>query len=586
MSPRYFVLNRDGGGEELLHANHISEYLENAEKIPNVAVLKSDNSDKSEMVGITILKPLKGYLKQTWIKEKDEKEIIPSGLKERDFKTFPATERRNIEADFKFKAGMGFQPCKSSDNTISSPVVCPNLLYMRHIVKFAGLTDTERESLLQSFESYRECMARTDDIEHQWQPLDPRSEEEKAFAADLSTKLFNKLNLEKSSQRDPEDLAENYMRATAPPISPPMPKAMPQRSQVEWEKDKIQIAELKFAKDYLRSSKIPPYFDTEEGQSFLYGNGIGEDLKQIVRDLAKETVNPSKRPKSIESNGTQVKSLSGKFLESTKKTEGVSFISGLSAVDSENGVTRPDNPTPGMSVQNSQDANTGSKDDPQRPYNPTPMMSIAKSRNNCPNFLSTQQEDEQLYEEDNSDKDINRKGTTSNKNADLTVTGQPRKVPLRLPQSILGSRPGAMSNEKFANVEESVRRQVKTASVAGSVNPTKTRGMRGFQLRPDFVDFGVLKEGMTYSHSVVLHNVGIDSCRFKVTQPPPSTGLKVQYNAGSIAAGMSVKLNLEIFAIAVGVEGDLGAGSISHHIEIITETDIIYLPVTASILFI
>ena len=48
---------------------------------------------------------------------------------------------------------------------------------------------------------------------------------------------------------------------------------------------------------------------------------------------------------------------------------------------------------------------------------------------------------------------------------------------------------------------------------------------------------------------------------------------------------MNTKLDIEIFAIAVGVSGESGIGSIGHHIEIVSETDIIYLPVTASILF-
>ena len=46
---------------------------------------------------------------------------------------------------------------------------------------------------------------------------------------------------------------------------------------------------------------------------------------------------------------------------------------------------------------------------------------------------------------------------------------------------------------------------------------------------------------------------------------------------------MSVSLSIEIFAMAVGVEGSCGIGQVSHHIEIVTETDVIYLPVIASI---
>ncbi|XP_066289115.1 uncharacterized protein [Branchiostoma lanceolatum] len=108
--------------------------------------------------------------------------------------------------------------------------------------------------------------------------------------------------------------------------------------------------------------------------------------------------------------------------------------------------------------------------------------------------------------------------------------------------------------------------------------------LRGLMAVPDDVDFGVLREGNTYVYPVQLKNVGVDSCRFKVKQPPPSTGLRVLYNPGPIAAGMKADLNLEIYAIAVGAEGEKGVGRIAHHIEITTETDLLYLPVTATIL--
>ena len=56
---------------------------------------------------------------------------------------------------------------------------------------------------------------------------------------------------------------------------------------------------------------------------------------------------------------------------------------------------------------------------------------------------------------------------------------------------------------------------------------------------PDQVDFGVLREGLTYAAKFVLKNVGLDFCRFKIKQPPPSTGLKVVYNPGPVSYGCS-----------------------------------------------
>ena len=87
---------------------------------------------------------------------------------------------------------------------------------------------------------------------------------------------------------------------------------------------------------------------------------------------------------------------------------------------------------------------------------------------------------------------------------------------------------------QFSEVEEPVRRRVQTVSVAGG-NLEQLETLRGFELLPPQLSFGVLKEGCTYVYSVLLKNIGIDSCRYKVKQPPPSTGLRVLYKPGPVS---------------------------------------------------
>ena len=53
-----------------------------------------------------------------------------------------------------------------------------------------------------------------------------------------------------------------------------------------------------------------------------------------------------------------------------------------------------------------------------------------------------------------------------------------------------------------------------------------------------------------------------------------------------IAAGMKANLEVEIYAIAAGVEGNRGIGLIEHNLEIVTETDKLSLPISADILFV
>ena len=59
--------------------------------------------------------------------------------------------------------------------------------------------------------------------------------------------------------------------------------------------------------------------------------------------------------------------------------------------------------------------------------------------------------------------------------------------------------------------------------------------LRGFEVLPKEVDFGVVKEGCTYLQTLTLKNIGIESCRFRIKQPPPSTGIKVVYTPGPVS---------------------------------------------------
>ena len=54
--------------------------------------------------------------------------------------------------------------------------------------------------------------------------------------------------------------------------------------------------------------------------------------------------------------------------------------------------------------------------------------------------------------------------------------------------------------------------------------------------------------------------------------------------AFQVAAGLQADLKVELFAMAVGEDGAKGLAYISHKIEIMTEHDVLFLPVEANIL--
>ena len=56
---------------------------------------------------------------------------------------------------------------------------------------------------------------------------------------------------------------------------------------------------------------------------------------------------------------------------------------------------------------------------------------------------------------------------------------------------------------------------------------------------PNYIDFGILKEGNTYSFNIAIKNVGVDSCRYKIRPPPPSTGLRLVYVPGPVSSTLN-----------------------------------------------
>ncbi|KAM4611571.1 sperm-associated antigen 17 [Polymixia lowei] len=212
----------------------------------------------------------------------------------------------------------------------------------------------------------------------------------------------------------------------------------------------------------------------------------------------------------------------------------------------------------------------------QRPLNPTPShaASCAAGSDVVPEGRPTNPTPQTA-----GDSNL-RDASGCNMSVLLDVTGNPRKTKVNLPTSRLSAKPCSIPNQKFLSVEEPVRRKCRTLSLT---DPNSVA--RGFQLLPSSVDFGTLREGTSYAITVVMKNVGVDTCRFRVKQPPPATGLRVIYNPGPVAAGLQVELQVQLFAMSVVQEGEVEPKNyISQHITIHTETDILYLPVTANIL--
>lgn len=80
-APRFFIINADGSGTELLRYCDVADYLLMAERNPATAVLREPIPEYPDVTGITILKPYLLGLSEKWFKKYDRDSIVPQGLR-------------------------------------------------------------------------------------------------------------------------------------------------------------------------------------------------------------------------------------------------------------------------------------------------------------------------------------------------------------------------------------------------------------------------------------------------------------------------------------------------------------------------
>ncbi|XP_029603285.1 sperm-associated antigen 17-like [Salmo trutta] len=535
--PRLFMAHEDGSGTELLFSQTVEERLYEDYSDPAVALLKEPLPVLQGVLGITVLRPSRQDVWSRWVIQKQNKDIIPTNLKSRCWDNFPSVERKTPGPPFGTTLGRGLTLREKPVSEACRPVLsCPDTLEVRQLLQYHPVSRQVRRTLETRLKEYMEQVVQRENLTEKMQLNDPRTEEEKIHAADLLKLVLSLPESEHPTIENricPVDAATLYIQAVKTPalqteasLSEKDTDSFSEEAQETMWKSRIEqhrqeLDQEKIYREALRNRIIPPYFHSEKGAGFEYSEV--PDMRALSQDLPPFPKTPN----------------SQNYLEDAPR---------------ETAAQRPLNPTPSHAA--------GSDALPRRPTNPTPQTAGDSSHG-----VSTVKQQ--------------HGGGIEPGSTQVDVAGNPRRHRVKLPASILSSKPFSVPNQQFLCVEEPVRRKVKTVSVMGG----QQLAPRGFELLPAEVQFGTLKEGCTYSVPVLMKNVGFHTCRFSVKQPSPGTGIRVIYTPGPVAAGMKTELQVELYAMTIGLEESAeGEVYISHHIHIKTETEIFYLPVLATIL--
>ena len=83
---------------------------------------------------------------------------------------------------------------------------------------------------------------------------------------------------------------------------------------------------------------------------------------------------------------------------------------------------------------------------------------------------------------------------------------------------------------------------------ASKLNNKSLVARRGLETYPDEIQFGTLREGITYMAQFELINVGLDLCNFRIKQLPADTGLKILFKPGPVSFELSCSFLFVHFA--------------------------------------
>ncbi|XP_062450906.1 sperm-associated antigen 17 [Rhea pennata] len=535
--PRFFIVYADGSGTELLRSRDVEEHLAEACSDPATAVLQDPVQECPGVLNITILRPL--VEASSWIMNKEPESIIPPNLQSRSWDTFSPFERKVTDPPVRTHIWKGLCIGSEERACLSVPVrKCPNKLQIRQLFQYEPLGDELREKLQLSLKEYIDIILKQENELQEMNVKEPRTEEEKENAADLLKLVMSFPNLEKSSKdlSTKVHIDELYEQAVASQFQCPTGKTISKKPKDHWETFSTGRTIVSKWQSRLEEHRK----ELDEGKKCLIALRNKILPPYFESEFGKEFL-LKKFP--------DVEALSKELPPVPKKESGYLPLQVIK------------NPVRGNLT--SEYLNTMSDSSPSPGF----LLQIDSHQSEAPSTAAY------LNKASRSHQTLFRPKIQS---LLVNAARQPRKEKVELPPCLQGSKPDSIPNKK---VDDPVGGKVNTSSLA-----TVKQHLSTFQLIPPNVTFGVLKEGCTYTTTVIMKNVGVNFSRFRVKQPPPHTGLRVMYTPGPVAAGLQVELEIEIFAMAIGGEDTDGLEEISHRIEILTEAETLLLPVRAIVL--
>ena len=545
-SPQYFVVPSNGHPYQILSQAEMNSFLTAMETQPDTTIVKGEPVSGFEGTTVAVMRSIR----------RETPAIIPykyGSIVPKNLSLNPAKVSQKNQSNVKKRFGVGVGralsiPASVSEETVQK-VEVPNVIKCRQFVNLEQLNDSSRMQICDGLASYIASRQRQQSTADELLPVDPRDSSERESARDLKAKWLTKVSGDILSLALQDVQQQSAPKTVAADKEPDTPKLTRVLNGINHD-----LEQAERHRQALHNHTVPLYFDSDKGQEFLRSQS--PDMNMLALQLAQ----PKRHVRAHQNAGSDAShSSTPSTLQSASivlqpvgaDSPDVGEVDTLSL--SSVSKIRPAHPTP----DHAQGLRTPTN---VRPTNPTPFHA---SRAHSPAVSIVSQPDKSHTQ--NSGMDTDTSALESDPTAERSVSFM---LPPRRPSLVVGGSQTALTQNnvtasvqkknreenlmvkskpntkvcknigsrnrqsysyahhcccflQFSEIEDAIHRKVHTSS-------TMNGGIvRGFEVQPQCLQFGVIKEGYTYARTLILKNVGIDSCRFRIKQPPPSTGIKV-----------------------------------------------------------
>jgi hypothetical protein len=167
-TPRFFIVHADSSGTEFLRLEDVIDYLTEIEVDPLTAIIRDNIQGYPNILGTTVLRPIKDCQTDQWYYEYDEKDITPIGLRCRNLFNFPSNPEIKVPGgEFASKVGRGLnilepnafinidaalvgsvpQTVSTANRVRNPPLTIAKRMQCRQLIEYQKLNDEIRSKL-------------------------------------------------------------------------------------------------------------------------------------------------------------------------------------------------------------------------------------------------------------------------------------------------------------------------------------------------------------------------------------------------------------------------------------------------------